>query len=71
LNLINTINLALRAYILWAESSVNRELDIIEDEIDTLAASGTPADKLRIERLASRLQYKRKCIARSRDDSPT
>jgi hypothetical protein len=70
LNLLTTINLALRAYILWVESSVGRELDTLEDEIDTLAASGTPADKLRIERLASRLQRKRERITRSRDDPP-
>lgn len=68
MNLITTINLALRAYIMWVESGLERELDTIEDEIDTLAARGTPADKLRLERLAARL--KRKRIARSRDDSP-
>ena len=70
MNLITTINLALRAYILWVESSVDRELDTLEDEIDTLAANGSPAAKLRIERLSSRLAYKRKRIIRSRDDSP-
>lgn len=68
MNLITTINLALRAYILWVESSVDRELDTLEDEIDTLAANGSPAAKLRIERLASRLARKRECVIRSRDD---
>ena len=71
MNLLTTINLALRAYILWVQSEVERELDNLEDEIDTLAANGSPAAKLRIERLASRLAYKRKRIIRSRDDSPT
>jgi hypothetical protein len=70
LNLLTTINLALRAYILWVESSVGRELDIIEDEIDTLATTGTPADKLRIEALSQRLSHKRERITRSRDDPP-
>ena len=71
MNLLTTINLALRAYILWVQSEVERELDNLEDEIDTLAANGSPASKLRIERLASRLARKRECVIRSRDDSPT
>ncbi len=68
MNLLTTINLALRAYILWVQSEVERELDTLEDEIDTLAANGSPASKLRIERLASRLARKRECVIRSRDD---
>jgi hypothetical protein len=52
------------------ESSVARELDTLEDEIDTLAATGSPADKLRIESLSQRLNHKRQRLARSRDDSP-
>ena len=68
MNLLTTINLALRAYILWVQSEVERELDNLEDEIDTLAANGSPASKLRIERLASRLARKRECVIRSRDD---
>ena len=70
MNLLTTISLALRAYILWVQSGVERELDTLEDEIDTLAANGSPASKLRIERLASRLARKRQRIIRSRDDSP-
>ena len=71
MNLLTTINLALRAYILWVQSGVERELDTLEDEIDTLAANGSPAAKLRIERLAPRLARKRERVVRSRDDSPT
>lgn len=52
------------------ESSVGRELDDLEDEIDSLAADGSPFAKLRLERLATRLQRKLERIARSRDDSP-
>jgi len=70
LNLLTTINLALRAYILSVESSVGRELDNLEDEIDKLATTGTPADKLRIEALSQRLSHKRKRFERSRDDPP-
>ena len=69
MNLLNTISLALRAYILWVQSRVEGELDKLEDEIDTLAANGSPASKLRMERLASRLARKRERIIRSRDDS--
>ena len=70
MNILTTINLALRAYILLVESSVGRELDDLEDEIDSLAADGSPFAKLRLERLATRLQRKLERIARSRDDSP-
>ena len=70
MNLLTTISLALRAYILWVQSGVERELDTLEDEIDTLAANGSPASKLRMERIASRLARKRERIIRSRDDSP-
>ena len=34
------------------------EIDKIEDEIDTLAANGSSASKLRMERLAKRLKRK-------------
>jgi hypothetical protein len=34
------------------------EIDKIEDEIDALAANGSPASKLRIERLAKRIKRK-------------
>ena len=32
----------------------------LEDQIDKLAALGTPAAKLRLERLSGRLQFERK-----------
>jgi hypothetical protein len=47
-----------------------REIDTLEDEIDFLAARGTPADKLRMERLAERLARKRKRALRPGDDTP-
>ena len=75
MSLITTINLALQALIALANAYTKRldgegerEIERLEDEIDTLAANGSPASKLRIERLAARLKCKR--IARSRDNPP-
>jgi hypothetical protein len=39
----------------------------LEDDIDELAADGSPAAKLRIERLAKRLKFERERIARPSD----
>ena len=39
----------------------------IEDEIDNLASDGSPAAKLRIERLAKRLQFERERTLRPSD----
>ncbi len=39
----------------------------LEDEIDDLAADGSPAAKLRIERLSRRLRFERERIARPSD----
>ena len=39
----------------------------LEDEIDDLAADGSPAAKLRIERLAKRLQFERERTLRPTD----
>lgn len=39
----------------------------LEDEIDDLAADGSPAAKLRIERLSKRLRFERERIARPSD----
>tara|TARA_R100000951_G_C2601303_1_gene168259 strand:- start:198 stop:365 length:168 start_codon:yes stop_codon:yes gene_type:complete len=39
----------------------------LEDNIDELAADGSPAAKLRIERLAKRLKFERERIARPSD----
>jgi hypothetical protein len=37
----------------------------LEDEIDDLAADGSPAAKLRIERISRRLRFEQKCALRS------
>jgi len=39
----------------------------LEDEIDKLAANGSPAAKLRIERLAKRLKFERERALRPTD----
>jgi len=43
------------------------ELDAIEDELDRLASIGDGSSKLRIERLAQRLQRKRTLRSGDRD----
>lgn len=57
--LLAAIAAACNAYAAWVAWQREAQLDTIEDEIDLLAADGTPAAKLRIERLAKRLQRKR------------
>lgn len=67
MNILTTLNLALKAYILWVQTSVERELDTLEDEIDRLSSTGTPIAKLRMEALSQRLERKRQRFARSGD----
>lgn len=57
--MIATLRAALRAFVVWVEWQREKELDALEDDIDLLAADGSPAAKLRIERLARRLKRKR------------
>lgn len=42
----------------YLKSKRENEIDKIEDEIDALAANGSPASKLRMERLAKRIKRK-------------
>jgi len=42
----------------YLKSKRENEIDVIEDEIDALAANGSSASKLRMERLAKRLKRK-------------
>ena len=62
---MNTLSLFLVAitelavqYGAYLKSKRENEIDKIEDEIDALAADGSPASKLRIERLAKRIKRK-------------
>jgi hypothetical protein len=65
--MIKLITAAIKAYLLhlrWQHRTYVYEL---EDKIDDLAADGSPAAKLRIERLAERLKFERERIARPSD----
>jgi hypothetical protein len=62
---MNTLSLFLTAlttlaiqYGAYLKSKRENEIDKIEDEIDALAANGSSASKLRMERLAKRLKRK-------------
>ena len=50
---------ALEAYIAYAKWRQRTYAYELEDEIDNLAADGSPAAKLRIERLSKRLKRER------------
>ena len=50
---------ACNAYSLSVSYARENEIDLLEDEIDKLAAIGDGASKLRLERLAQRLKRKR------------
>lgn len=57
--LLVALTAACNAYAGWVARQREIEVDKIEDEIDRLATVGDGASKLRIERLAQRLQRKR------------
>ena len=54
------IVLALEAYINYTKLKQRRYVYDLEDEMDKFAAIGTPAAKLRLERLSGRLGLERK-----------
>ena len=53
------ITTALEAYIAYAKWRQRTYVYDLEDTIDNLASDGSPASKLRIERLAKRLKRER------------
>ena len=57
--ILSAITAACLAYVEWVKWQRQTQIDNIEDEIDHLAAIGDGSSKLRIERLAQRLQRKR------------
>ena len=59
---------ALHAYIEHIRLQRDRHLDALEDRLDALAAGGSPADKLRLERVAKRIKRERERLIRSPDD---
>ena len=54
------IVLALEAYVNYTKGKQRRYRYDLEDKIDKLAADGSPAAKLQLERLSGRLQLERK-----------
>ena len=50
---------ALNAYIEYVRLQKDTRIDSLEDELDLLAADGSGASKLRIERIAQRLKRER------------
>ena len=53
--MIKVIIAALHAYVYYVKLKHRRFVYELEDEIDDLAADGSPAAKLRLERIAKRL----------------
>ena len=53
------LSTALEAYVAYAKWRQRTYVYDLEDEIDRLAADGSPAAKLRLERLAKRLERER------------
>ena len=54
------IVLALEAYVNYTKGKQRRYIYDLGDKIDKLAADGSPAAKLQIERLSGRLKLERK-----------
>lgn len=59
MNFFRLITAALEAYIAYANWRQRTYVYDLEDEIDRLAADGSPAAKLRLERLAQRVERER------------
>ena len=66
---IRLLTAALNAYIEHIRLKRDTRLDDLYDELDRLAADGSPASKLRIERIAQRIQRERERVIRSPDDN--
>ena len=65
---IRLLTAVLNAYITHVRLQRDRHLDALEDRLDALAAVGTPADKLLMERVAQRIKRERERLIRSPDD---
>lgn len=57
---LKIIKAALSSYAAYTKLKYRRHIYEIEDEIDRLAGDGSPAAKLRLERLSRRLSVERK-----------
>ena len=65
--MIKLLTELIKAYVAMLNWKRRRYIYELEDQIDDLAADGSPAAKLRIERLAKRLKFERERIARPSD----
>ncbi|MBP84422.1 MAG: hypothetical protein CMO61_11310 [Verrucomicrobiales bacterium] len=65
--MIRLLTELIKAYTAMIDWKRRRYVYELEDDIDELAADGSPAAKLRIERLAKRLKFERERITRSSD----
>lgn len=65
--MIKLITTVLQVYISNLKWKQRIYLYQLEDEIDNLAADGSPSAKLRLERLAKRLQFERERTLRPTD----
>ena len=63
------VTAALEAYIAYADWRKRTFIYELEDEIDRLAADGSPSAKLRLERLGRRLKTERELLVRPSDDN--
>lgn len=66
--MIKLLTVALQSWICLVKLKERKLVYDIEDEIDRLAADGSPAAKLRIERLSRRLKAERERPLRSSND---
>jgi len=64
---IRLLTAALNAYIEHIRLKRDSRLDDLYDELDRLAADGSPVSKLRIERVAQRIKRERERAIRSPD----
>lgn len=65
--MIKLLTAALNAYIEHTKWKQRTFIYDLEDKLDSLAADGSPASKLRIERLGLRIRFERERVVRSTD----
>ena len=65
--MIKLLAALIKAYVAMLNWKRRRYIYELEDQIDDLAADGSPAAKLRIERLGLRVRFERERITRSSD----
>ncbi len=58
--MIAALTAALNAFVEYIRWKRDRRIDDLEDELDRLAADGSPSSKLRIERIARRIKREHK-----------